>query len=44
MQDLIELTSAIHYESFRRRRLMELDTDSLMNSTIDISALNESHI
>ncbi len=38
MQDLIELTSAIHYEAFRRRRLMET------NGMIDMCSLNESHI
>ena len=38
MQDLIELTSAIHYEAFRRRRLMESGT------LIDMCSLNESHI
>ncbi len=42
MQDLIELTSDIFYESFRRRRLMELN--NLMANAIDISSLNESHI
>ncbi|KAK4023260.1 septin homolog spn2-like [Daphnia magna] len=39
MQDLIELTSAIHYEAFRRRRLMETN-----GTMIDMCSLNESHI
>lgn len=39
MQDLIELTSAIHYEAFRRRRLIETN-----GNMIDIASLNESHI
>lgn len=39
MQDLIELTSAIHYEAFRRRRLLETN-----GTLIDMSSLNESHI
>jgi len=38
MQDLIELTSTIHYENFRRRRLQE------MESLADIHTLNESRI
>jgi len=38
MQDLIELTSDIHYENFRRRRLLEMKT------LPDLSSLNESHI
>ncbi len=40
MQDLIELTSAIHYEAFRRKRLVE----TLNGAIIDINSLNESHI
>jgi septin family protein len=39
MQDLIELTSAIHYEAFRLRRLMETN-----GTMIDMCSLNESHI
>lgn len=39
MQDLIELTSAIHYEAFRRRRLMETN-----GAMFDLGSLNESHI
>ena len=38
MQDLIELTSAIHYEAYSRQRLHETGI------MIDIGSLNESHI
>ena len=38
MQDLIELTSTIHYENFRRRRLQE------MKSLTEINSLSESRI
>ena len=44
MQDLIELTAAIHYEAFRRRRLMELNASLIAGNPIDMNDLNESHI
>lgn len=42
MQDLIELTSAIHYEAYRRQRLH--DTNSAMIDISSLTSLNESHI
>ena len=43
MQDLIELTSDIHYEAFRRRRLLEAN-GNLSVDPINIGALNESNV
>jgi len=42
MQDLIELTSAIHYEAYRRQRLH--DNNSAMIDISSLTSLNESHI